>query len=136
LINTAKLWFTNNPDDNLYLIDNNITYDAFDLLGIDKVLINCIFKDTDDHIWIGTFNDGVYFIQNPQLQNISFTSGRKILPVSSASFIEKSIVVGTNNGLFIFDKTNNNTQTVIAPDELFNETVLWYSSFGKGCDVL
>ncbi|MBA4242177.1 MAG: hypothetical protein C0448_15740 [Sphingobacteriaceae bacterium] len=126
-----RIWFTNNPDDNLYLIDNNITYDAFDLLGIDKVLINCIFKDTDDHIWIGTFNDGVYFIQNPKLQNISFTSGRKILPVSSASFIENSIVVGTNNGLFIFDKEHNNTQTVITPDELFNETVYGIHPLGN-----
>ncbi|MBC7695084.1 MAG: histidine kinase [Burkholderiales bacterium] len=126
-----RIWFTNTPDDNLYLIENNITYDAFDLLGIDKVLINCIYKDTDDHIWIGTFNDGVYFIQNPQLQNVSFTSGRKILPVSSAAFIEKSVVVGTNNGLFIFDKTNNNTQTVIAPDELFNETVYGIHPLGK-----
>jgi len=127
----GKIWFTNNPDDNLYVIENNITYDAFDLLGIDKVLINCIFKDSDDHIWIGTFNDGVYFIQNPHLQNISFTSGRKILPVSSAAFIENSIVVGTNNGLFIFDKNNNNTQTVIAPDELFNETVYGIHDLGK-----
>lgn len=126
-----RIWFTNNPDDNLYVIENNITFDAFDLLGIDKVLINCIYKDTDDHIWIGTFNDGVYFIQNPQLQNFSFTSGRKILPVSSAAFVEKSIVVGTNNGLFIFDKTNNNTQTVISPDELFNETVFGIHPLGK-----
>lgn len=127
-----RIWFTNTPDDNLYLIENNITYDAFDLLGIDKVLINCIYKDTDDNIWIGTFNDGVYFIQNPQLQNVSFTSGRKILPVSSASFIKTSVVVGTNNGLFIFDKTNNNTQTVIAPDELFNETVYGIHPSEKG----
>lgn len=118
-----RIWFTNTPDDNLYLIENNITYDAFDLLGIDKVLINCIFKDSEDHIWIGTFNDGVYFIQNPALQNISFTAGRKILPVSCASFIENSIVVGTNNGLFIYDYEHNNTQTVIAPDNLFLETV-------------
>ncbi len=117
-----RIWFTNFPDDNLYLIENNITYDAFDLLGIDKVLINCIFKDTDDHIWIGTFNDGVYFIQNPQLQNISFTSGRKILPVSCASFIENSVIVGTRNGLFIYDN-HNNTQTVIAPDDLFEEKI-------------
>ena len=98
-----RIWFTNNPDDNLYLIENTITYDAFDLLGIDKVLINCIYKDTEDHIWIGTFNDGVYFIQNPVLQNISFTSGRKILPVSCAAFIANSVAVGTNNGLFIYD---------------------------------
>lgn len=117
-----RIWFTNTPDDNLYLIENNITYDAFDLLGIDKVLINCIYKDTDDHIWIGTFNDGVYFIQNPQLKNISFTSDRKILQVNCAAFIENSIAVGTRNGLFIYDN-NNNTQNVILPDELFEETV-------------
>ncbi|MES2763896.1 MAG: histidine kinase [Bacteroidota bacterium] len=127
-----RIWFTNNPDDNLYVIENNITFDAFDLLGIDKVLINCIYKDTDDHIWIGTFNDGVYFIQNPQLQNFSFTSGRKILPVSSAAFIEKSVVVGTNNGMFIFDKTSNNTQIVVEPDELFNETVYGLHPVGRG----
>ncbi len=129
-----RIWFTNTPDDNLYLIENNFTYDVFDLLGIDKVLINCIYKDTDDHIWLGTFNDGVYFIQNPQFQNFSFTSERRMLPVSSASFIDNSMVVGTNNGLFIFDKTNNNTQTVIAPDELFNESV--YGIFNIGNNVI
>lgn len=116
-----RIWFTNFPDDNLYLIENNITYDAFDLLGIDKVLINCIYKDTDDHIWIGTFNDGVYFIQNPAFHNISFTSGRKILPVNCAAIIENNIVVGTLNGMFIFDRNSNNSQEVITPDELFLE---------------
>ncbi len=118
-----RIWFTNTPDDNLYLIENDITYDAFDLLGIDKVLINCLYKDTEDHIWIGTFNDGVYFIQNPTLINISFTSGRKILPITSALFLENNIVVGTNNGLFIYDCEHNNTQIVIAPDNLFSENV-------------
>ncbi len=119
----GRIWFTNNPDDNLYVIENGITYDAFDLLGIDKVLINCIYKDTDDNIWIGTFNDGIYFIQNPQLKNISFTSDRKVLPVTCAKFIDKSIVVGTNNGLFIYDYTTGNTQTVVKPDELFLESI-------------
>jgi two-component sensor histidine kinase len=53
------------------------------------------------------------------------------LPVSSACFIDKSVVVGTINGLFIFDKANNNTQTVISPDELFNETVYGIHPLGK-----
>ncbi len=118
-----RIWFTNTPDDNLYVIENNITYDAFDMLGIDKVLINCIYKDADDNIWIGTFNDGIYFIQNPQFQNISFTSDRKILPVNCASFVENSIVVGTNNGLFIYDYITGNTQIVVKPDELFFESI-------------
>lgn len=123
-----RIWFTNFPDDNLYLIENDITYDAFDLLGIDKVLINCIYKDSDDNIWIGTFNDGVYFIQNTPLQNITFTSGRKILPVNCASFIENNIAVGTRNGLFIYGN-HYNTQTVIAPDDLFEERIFGISSY-------
>ncbi len=126
-----RIWFTNSPEDNLYLIENQITYDALELLGLDKVLINAIYKDSDDNIWVATNNEGIYFIQNPKLQNISFTSGRKTLPINCATFIENHIVVGTDNGLFIFDKNSNNTQTVIAPDDLFGEKIFSISSLNK-----
>lgn len=124
-----RIWFTNAPDDNLYLIENNLTYDAFELLGIDKVLINAIYKDIDDNIWIATYNEGVFFIQNPQLQNISFNSGRKILPVNCAEFIDNNIAIGTDNGFFIFDNASHHNQTVIAPDDLFGEKITSISSF-------
>lgn len=126
-----RIWFSNNPDDNLYIIENGITYNAFDLLGIDKVVINCIYKDTDDNIWIGTFNDGVYFIQNPLFLNTSFTSDGKILPVSCATFIDNQVAVGTNNGLFIYDYVSGNMQTVVKPDELFYESVNSVQQIGK-----
>lgn len=126
-----RIWFTNTPDDNLYVIENNITYDVFNLLGIDKVLINSIFKDSDDHIWLGTFNDGVYLIQNPHLQNISFSSARKNSSVSCAAFVNKQVVVGTDNGLYIFDKVSNNTQTVVAPDDLFGEKIFGIQTTGN-----
>lgn len=129
-----RIWFTNTPDDNLYVIENNITYNVFELLGIDKVLINCIFKDSDDHIWLGTFNDGVYFIQNPLLKNISFSSERKNASVTTAAFVENNIAVGTDNGFYIFDYKNNNTQTVIIPDDLFGEKI--YGVYPKGKDVI
>jgi len=118
-----RIWFTINPEDNLYLLENNTIYDAFELLGIDKVLINAIYKDVDDHIWVGTFNDGVFFIQNPTLKNISYTAGRKTLPVTTAKFINNNVVVGTLNGLFITDKNNLNTQIVTPSDELFGEII-------------
>lgn len=118
-----RIWYTMSPDDNLYLHENNKNFDVFDLLGIDKVLINTIYKDTDDNIWIGTFNDGVYFIQNPLFNNITFTSGRKILPVTSSVFIDKHLAIGTHNGMYIIDKDNLNTQTVVQSDELFGEYI-------------
>lgn len=127
-----RIWFCNNPDDNLYLIENGITYDAFDLLGIDKVVINCLYKDTDDNIWLGTFNDGVYFIQNPLFLNTSFTSGDgKVLSVNCAAFVDNQVVVGTNNGLFIYDYVTGNTQTAVKPDELFYESVYSIQPIGK-----
>lgn len=118
-----RIWFINAPDDNLYVIENNVTYNVFDILGIDKVLINCIEKDSDENIWIGTFNDGVYFIQNSLFENINFTTGRKILPVTCAAFVNSNVCAGTINGLFIYDKKTTNTQTVVAPDDIFREEI-------------
>ncbi len=126
-----RIWFTNIPDDNLYVIENNITYNIFDILGIDKVVVNCIFKDSDDNIWIGTFNDGVYFIQNSLFQNVNYTTGRKTLPVTSAAFVNNNICVGTINGLFIFDKKTTNTQTIVTPDEVFREEIFSINPIGK-----
>lgn len=130
----GKIWFVTQPDDNLYFIDQGILFDVFDLLGIDKVLINCIYKDNEDHIWIGTFNDGIYFIQNPHLQNISFVSGRKTLPVNCGIFIDKQIAVGTNNGFFLYDYKSGNMQTVIPSDELFNEKI--YSIHAQESEII
>ena len=122
-----RVWFTNTPDDNLFVIEDGITYNVFDILGIDKVLVNCIIKDSDENIWIGTFNDGVYFIQNSLFKNINYTSGKKILPVNCATFINNNICVGTINGLFIYDKKTCNTQTIVPPDELFREEIFGIS---------
>ncbi len=126
-----RIWFSTYPDDNLYLIENNKTYDVFELLSTEKLLINCLFKDSDDNIWLGTFNDGVYLIQNPAFQNISFNSGRKNLQVTSSQFINNQIAVGTENGLYLFDPKSYNTQTIVEPDDLFGEKIFGISVFGK-----
>ncbi|MBS1637822.1 MAG: histidine kinase [Bacteroidetes bacterium] len=130
----GKIWLTTQPEDNLYILENNSLFDAFDLLGIDKVLINCLYKDKNDNIWVGTFNEGVYFIQNPSLQNTSFFSGRKTLPVSCGTFIQDHIAIGTRNGFFIFDPKSGNTQTVIQSDNVFNESI--YGVFQDGNTVI
>ena len=45
------------------------------------------------------------------------------MPVTCAAFINKQVSVGTINGLFIYDKKTTNTQTVVAPDEVFREEI-------------
>jgi ligand-binding sensor domain-containing protein/two-component sensor histidine kinase len=126
-----RVWFSNAPDDNLYVIENDITYNVFDILGIDKVLVNCIVKDNDENIWIGTFNDGVYLIQNSLFKNINFTSGRKILPVTCAAFVNENVCVGTINGLFVYDKKTSNTQTIVPPDDIFREEIFDIKTIGE-----
>lgn len=119
----GKIWFTVQPEDNLYMVENGMLYDAFDLLGLDKVVINCIYKDVDDNIWVGTFNDGAYFIQNPHLQNTSFLADRKILPVTCGDFVDQHLAIGTRNGFFLYDYKSGNTQTVIKSDNVFGEVI-------------
>lgn len=119
----GKIWFTVQPEDNLYMIENGMLYDAFDLLGLDKVVINCIYKDVDDNIWVGTFNDGAYFIQNPHLQNTSFLADRKVLPVTCGDFVDSHLAIGTRNGFFLYDYKSGNTQTVVKSDDVFGEII-------------
>ncbi len=119
----GRIWFSSFPDDNLYLVENEKIYDVFELLSTDKVLINCLFKDVDDNIWLGTFNDGVYLIHNPSFKNISFYSNRKNLQVLNALFIDNNIAVGTENGLYAYDIKNFNTQTIVTPDDFFGEKI-------------
>lgn len=130
----GKIWLTVQPEDNLYMIENGQLYDAFDVLGIDKVVINCIYKDRDNNIWIGTFNDGAYFIQNPNLQNTSFLAGRKILPVTCGEFIGQDIAIGTRNGFFLYDYKSGNAQTIIRSDDIFNEVI--YGIYPRGQTIL
>ena len=68
----GRIWFTSYPHENLYLLENGSLYDVFEILDIPPSLINCLFKDSQQNIWIGTYSDGVYYIQNPFFNSISF----------------------------------------------------------------
>lgn len=122
-----RFWFTTFPDNNLYVYENNNIYDIFELLNITPTLINHLSKDKNENIWVSTFNDGVYFIQNPFLNNFSF-GNNKILTVNEVKLYKDLILTATNNGLYGFNYNDYSLKTLSNPDEVFGEPIYNLSS--------
>lgn len=126
-----RYWFTTHPDNNLYLFENNILYDVFEILNISTTLINGISKDKDENIWVSTFNDGVYFIQNPFLNNFSFTLSEKNLTINEVALNGEYILTATSNGLYGFNYKTYSSKTLSSPDEVFGEAIYNINSTGN-----
>lgn len=128
--NHNRIWFTTQPDDNLYLLDNNQLYDALDILNIPPVLINDIYIDTFNNIWIGTFNDGVYQINSTYWQSCKIIANQKTLNIKQIETNQAQIIYATNNGLFYSDTNKiGNFIPIIKPDNFFNIEIFSFQKF-------
>jgi sensor histidine kinase YesM/ligand-binding sensor domain-containing protein len=119
----GKIWFTSYPDENLYLYQNNTVYDVFEELDIPPCLINCIYKDRNENIWVGTFSDGVYCIQNPFFNSYNFLFQGKTLNVNQAYLKNNLLVTATSNGLYGLNIKTNQVKTLSNPDAFLTEPI-------------
>ena len=119
----GRIWFTASPDETIYLYKNGAVYDVFGVLGLPSTLVNCIYMDAHENIWVGTINDGVYYIQNPFFNNINFTYNNKNLNVNSVYVKGNLLVAATSNGLYCLNLTSNQTKVLSKPDEMLMEPV-------------
>lgn len=119
----GRIWFTSFPNENLYLYQNNKVYDVFELLDIQPMLINCVYKDNSENIWIGTFNDGVYYIQNPFFTCLNFSFNNKSLNVNQVYLKKNLLMAATSNGLFGLSLSSGSTKILSKPDEIFTESI-------------
>ncbi len=120
-----RIWFTTQPDDNMWVYDKGTLYDVLDILNIPPIVINCILLDKKDNIWIGTFNDGLYQIRLSDLQSMKLIGNEKVLSVLQIENINQSYLIATNNGLFVYDKSNveRPIKPLVAPDNLFQKEI-------------
>ncbi|MDI1354953.1 MAG: histidine kinase [bacterium] len=121
--NYGRIWFSSFPEENLFLYENNMVYDIFEVLDIPPSLIKCIFKDNQENIWIGTNNDGVYLIQNPFFTSLNFSFNNKVLNINQVFLKKDLLVAATSNGLYGLSLTNFKTKTLSQPDETFIEPI-------------
>lgn len=126
-----RCWFTTYPDNNLFLFENNTTYDIFELQNIAPTLINHVSIDHHENIWVSTFNDGVYFIQNPFFNSFSFTVNKKNLTVNEIKLKEDYIFTATSNGLYSFNYSDYSTKILSDPDDVFGELIYTIASSGN-----
>lgn len=112
----GRIWFTSYPDEHLYLYQDATTYDLFDILGLPSTLINCLYKDANENIWVGTFNEGVYYIQNSFFNSVNFTYNKSNLNVGQVYLKNNLLVAATGNGLYGLNLTNNQSKVLSKPD--------------------
>lgn len=118
-----KIWFTSMPDDALYLQEDDRTYDIFSILDIPPSLIRCLYIDRDENVWVGTYNDGVYCIQNTVFRNLSFYFNNKTLNINQSIVRGNLIAVATTNGLYGYNLLNHSTKVISKPDDTFQDPV-------------
>jgi ligand-binding sensor domain-containing protein len=121
--NFGRIWFTSYPDETLYLYQNNKVYDLFSIMDISPTLINCLFKDEQQNIWIGTYNDGVYYIQNPFFNSINVTFNNNNLNVNQVYLKGNLLVAATSNGLYGLNLSTNQTKVISKPDEILVDPI-------------
>ncbi len=118
--NLNRIWFSTQPDDNLYLMENQQIYDVFDIMNILPVLINDIYLDNFNNVWLATFNDGVYQIASTFWQSFRIKSFDKIFNVKAIEHNNPFLFFSTNN-VFFYSYTSHLMQLkeIISPDNFF-----------------
>jgi len=125
-----RIWFSTQPDDNIYLWDNNEIYDVLDILNIPPTLINDIYLDNFNNIWIATFNDGVYQINSTYWQSYRIVENQKTLDIKQIEYHQRFLFFATNNGLFYTDTSQfNKIKAIINPDNFFNTEIFYIQNF-------
>lgn len=131
----GRIWFTSYPDDRLYLYQNDETYDVFDILDLPGSLINCLYLDDRENVWVGTFNEGLFYVQNSFFNSLSFIYDNGALKVNQVYLKNNLLVAATGNGLYGLNLTNNQGKVLSKPDAIPDpvnniaerEGVLYYS---------
>ena len=125
-----RIWFSIQPDDNIYLWNNNELFDVLDILNIPPTLINDIYLDNFNNIWIATFNDGVYQINSTYWQSYKIVENQKTLNIKQMEINHKYLFLATNNGLFYADTSQfNKIKAIVYPDNFFNTEIYNIQNF-------
>lgn len=119
----GRIWFTSYPDENLYLYQDNLVYDVFEILDIPPTLINCIYKDAQQNIWVGTYSDAVYFIQNPFFNSVNFSLDDKNLNVNQVYLKSNLLVAATGNGLYGLNLATHQAKVLSSQDEVIADPI-------------
>jgi len=118
-----RIWFTTYPNENLYVYENGITHDLFEEVNITPLLINQLYKDKEENIWLATFDDGIYIFQNSYLNNVTINLAEKVLSVNKILMREQYVFTATNNGLYAYNTINNNIKVISKPDNILMEPI-------------
>ena len=124
--NNNNLWLATNGDGLCRFDPENETFTTFKApegnVNNPKYIcnnwVNCLLTDTENNLWAGTTNG----ISKLNLKTMTFSNylyaneKNKGFTVKSMALVEKKVWIGTDKGVFVFDKKNDNWEKITTPE--------------------
>ncbi|MBK7311022.1 MAG: histidine kinase [Sphingobacteriaceae bacterium] len=107
----GNIWCSSLTSDDNYIITplkKCVNIDS--ILGVKRLLITSIFKDSKSNIWLTTLNNGVYYFYNSFLENLSDNSGSPAYVSRVINGKGDDIFLCTNFGLKQMNLNSNREQ--------------------------
>ena len=80
-------------------------------------------KKHKDKLWIGTKNNGLFYLQNGNITPFFFNVPIQPKTINCIQFEKQSILVATNTGLYIYKYNTNTTQNITTYDGLAHNVI-------------
>ncbi|NOQ24195.1 MAG: SpoIIE family protein phosphatase [Bacteroidales bacterium] len=104
------MWFGHKNGDFTYYNDN--TFIPYTIDSENKSMITDIEKDLENKVILSTYSNGLIILNNNKLIQTIATYDSSLISITSFKFINKTeILIGSENGLFVFDYDEANTLT-------------------------
>ncbi|MBK9556083.1 MAG: hypothetical protein IPO47_09660 [Bacteroidetes bacterium] len=106
-----NIWAATFPQNKLFLITNNRILDVSAKLGLAGASVNKVMEDNEGNIWIATYGKGVFCIHHMFCTNYTSFDGLENEYITAIeAHVDKSVFIGSYNGLYYLDETGIHSQ--------------------------
>jgi hypothetical protein len=98
-----NVWLGMADKNNLWLVQNKVFFNMNHVFSSNPPMVNCFFEDIQSNIWVSTYGAGVFKLSEQKLHKINSQAGLTNEFVTSVGRKGEELLIGTNNGFFIYD---------------------------------
>lgn len=101
----GSIWCATSPNNYVFRISGEETWNVSVSLGITGTSIQKIFEDHEGNIWIATYGKGVFCMHHRYCTNYTRLDGLSNEYVTSVLVTDNGLLIGTYDGLYTLDET-------------------------------
>jgi ligand-binding sensor domain-containing protein len=95
-----RIWCATFPENKLFMVENGVSTDISEKLGISGISVNKILEDNEGNVWIATYGKGVFCLHHMYCMNYTQYDGLSNEYITSLLPYGDQLLVGTYDGLY------------------------------------